>query len=191
MTRNQLLGLPEDDIPLDKLGRPTKYTAAANYEAYSLALLGYTDEQSAKVLGVHESTFHEWKEKYPSFRESIRQGKDVADARVVDSLYKSAMGFEHTSEEIKVIDGQIVRVPIIQKYPPNSAAMIFWLKNRQRLTKNWRDKIETGFTDADGNDVSAVHIFKLPDNDRNEAATESHSGGTTEGISTENPGVKS
>jgi hypothetical protein len=38
---------------------------------------------------------------------------------------------------------------------------IFALKNM-----GWKDKIEQGFTDADGNDVSPVAIFQLPDNGR-------------------------
>ena len=37
---------------------------------------------------------------------------------------------------------------------------IFALKNM-----GWRDKVETGFTDGEGNDVS-VQIFQLPDNGR-------------------------
>jgi len=38
---------------------------------------------------------------------------------------------------------------------------IFALKNM-----GWRDKVETGFTDNEGKDVSPVHIIQLPDNNR-------------------------
>jgi len=38
---------------------------------------------------------------------------------------------------------------------------IFALKNM-----GWKDKVETGFTDGEGNDISPVAIFKLPDNGR-------------------------
>jgi hypothetical protein len=57
------------------------------------------------------------------------------------------MGFEHDSEEIKVVsDGQgqgssIERVPVRKIYPPDTVAAIFWLKNRQR--DKWKDKTET------------------------------------------------
>ncbi len=39
---------------------------------------------------------------------------------------------------------------------------IFALKNM-----GWKDKVETGFTDGQGNDVSPVQIIQLPDNKRN------------------------
>lgn len=38
---------------------------------------------------------------------------------------------------------------------------IFALKNM-----GWKDKVETGFTDGDGNDINPVAIFQLPDNGR-------------------------
>lgn len=56
------------------------------------------------------------------------------------------MGFEHDSEEIKVVsDGQgqgssIERVPVRKIYPPDTVAAIFWLKNRQ--PGKWRDKVD-------------------------------------------------
>lgn len=40
------------------------------------------------------------------------------------------------------------------------AGHIFALKN-----KGWKDKIETGFTDTNGNDIPPVHIY-IPDNNR-------------------------
>lgn len=40
---------------------------------------------------------------------------------------------------------------------------IFALKNM-----GWKDKSEMGFTDNEGNDVSPVQVFQLPDNNRNQ-----------------------
>lgn len=42
---------------------------------------------------------------------------------------------------------------------------IFALKNM-----GWRDKVEHGMTDGDGNDVDPVIVFKLPENGRSVAA---------------------
>jgi hypothetical protein len=58
---------------------------------------------------------------------------------------RGAMGFEHDSEEIKVISmgkegSAIERVAIRKIYPPDPTAAIFWLKNRQ--SAKWRDKHE-------------------------------------------------
>jgi hypothetical protein len=38
------------------------------------------------------------------------------------------------------VHGEIVMTPTVKRYPPDTAAAIFWLKNRQRA--KWRDKIE-------------------------------------------------
>lgn len=150
-------------------GRPSLYKEEYNEQARKLCLLGATDKDLAGFFEVNEDTIHEWKKVHSIFSESINAGKHFADANVADRLYQRAIGFEHDSEEIKVVsDGQgagssIERVPTRKIYPPDTAAAIFWLKNRQRTM--WRDKVETGFTDTEGKDVSPVQIM-LPDNGR-------------------------
>lgn len=121
-------------------GRPTKYDESFNEQVEKLAKLGATDEEMADFLNIVTSTFYLWKDEYPSFSESIKRGKIIADSNVADRLYQRAMGFEHPSEEIKVVDKDIERVPIIKVYPPDSTAAIFWLKNRR--PKEWREKTE-------------------------------------------------
>lgn len=145
-------------------GRPTDYRVEYNEQAEKLCKLGATDAELAEFFEVAESTINEWKIVHPEFSESIKAGKDLADANVAERLYQRAMGFEHDSEEIKVIKDGIERVPIRKIYPPDTTAAIFWLKNRQK--KKWRDKTETGLTDNEGNDVTTV-IYRIPDNGRN------------------------
>lgn len=150
-------------------GRPTDYRQEYNEQARKLCLLGYTDAELAFFFDVSEQTINAWKKAHPLFLESIKTGKDIADANVGQRLYERAMGFEHDSEEIKTVsvgggESVIERVPIRKVYPPDTTAAIFWLKNRQ--PRKWRDKIEQGFTDADGNDVPPVTVFRIPDNGR-------------------------
>lgn len=149
--------------PKDKLkaGRKTAYKKEFCKMAYKLSLLGLSDKQMAEVFGVSEQTFNSWKAKHPEFLVSIKEGKDIADAEVVATLRQRAMGWSHEDVDIKVVDGRIVKTPLVKHYPPDTAAAIFWLKNRQKL--NWRDKQEIGVTDSEGNDVV---IFKMPDNGR-------------------------
>lgn len=122
-------------------GRPTVYKDEYVNKVYKLSLLGATDKEMADILDVCEKTFNNWKEQYPEFLQSIKRGKANADANVADRLYQRAMGFEHDSEEIKVIDGEVVRVLVRKIYPPDATSAIFWLKNRQ--SDKWRDKTET------------------------------------------------
>lgn len=119
-------------------GRPTDYRPEYVAQVFKLALLGLTDVEMAGVFGVAESTFHKWKKDHPEFSESLNSGKEDADADVVVKLRERAMGYEHEDVDIRVVEGQIVKTPIIKKYPPDPTSAIFWLKNRQ--SGKWRDK---------------------------------------------------
>jgi cell fate (sporulation/competence/biofilm development) regulator YmcA (YheA/YmcA/DUF963 family) len=132
-------------------GRPTSYKEEYNEQAYKLCLMGHTDKELASFFEVNEDTIHEWKKKHPKFSESIKSGKQIADGNVTESLYKRAMGYEHEDVDIKVIDGQIVKTPLVKHYPPDATSMIFWLKNRQRA--QWRDKQDIEHTGKDGKDL--------------------------------------
>lgn len=144
-------------------GRPTKYESKYNKQAEKLCKLGATDKELADFFEVAESTLNLWKLQHPKFSESIKKGKEIADAEVAEKLYKRATGYSHPDVDIKVINDKIVTTRLTKHYAPDTAAAIFWLKNRQK--KKWRDKVETGLTDGDGNDVP-VTIFNLPDNGR-------------------------
>lgn len=121
-------------------GRPTDYKPEYNIQVEKLCKLGATDKELADFFEVAESTINLWKTEHPEFSESIKRGKSEADANVAERLYQRAMGFEHDSEEIKVVDKGIERVPVRKVYPPDTAAGIFWLKNRQ--PGKWRDRQE-------------------------------------------------
>jgi hypothetical protein len=127
-------------------GRPTLYKEEYNEQAEKLCKLGATDAELADFFDVVEDTINEWKKVHPDFSVSIKKGKMLADANVAGRLYERAMGFEHDSEEIKVVRidktgvEQVERVPVRKIYPPDSTAAIFWLKNRQ--PGKWRDRQE-------------------------------------------------
>lgn len=145
------------------MGAPSKYERKFCKQVERLCKLGATDKEIADFFEVVESTINLWKIEHPEFSESIKKGKVIADVTVADSLFKRANGYSHADVDIKMYEGEIIETKLIKHYPPDTAAAIFWLKNRQK--KKWRDKIETGFTDGEGNDVP-VTIFKIPDNGR-------------------------
>lgn len=175
-TKTNQKGKPKKKAKRLPVGRPSVYDAIYEEKAYNLALLGATEIEIAKIFGITKTTLTRWKREHGELSASINRGRDAADANVANRLYQRAMGFEHDDEEIKVVSlgngegSQIERVKVRKVYPPDTAAAIFWLKNRQR--GKWRDKVEQGFTDGDGNDVNPITIFKLPDNNRDgEAST--------------------
>jgi hypothetical protein len=145
-------------------GRPTLYNPKMNKQAEKFCKLGATDKELADFFEIAESTLNLWKTEHPKFMESIKRGKEQADAEVAEKLFKRATGYSHPDVDIKVVNEEIVTTRLTKHYPPDTAAAIFWLKNRQK--KKWRDKIEQGFTDPDGNEISPIAIFQLPDNGR-------------------------
>ncbi len=147
-------------------GRPTDYSMDYNTQVEKLCKLGATDKELADFFEVSESTLNLWKTQYPAFSESIKAGKDLADANVAERLYQRALGFEHDSEELITVSNgtgmgsSVERHPIRKIYPPDTAAAIFWLKNRQR--GKWRDKSETELSGAQQITVKYVKE-QLPD----------------------------
>ena len=115
----------------------TKYDENYNEQAYKLCLLGATDKDLADFFNVCEATINNWKLEHPTFLESLKMGKQSADANVAMSLYKRATGYDAPDVDIKVIENQIVQTPLIKHYPPDPTSMIFWLKNRR--SKDWKD----------------------------------------------------
>lgn len=119
-----------------RAGQPTKYKKEYNKQVYKLCLLNATDKQIADYFEVDERTINNWKTSYPTFFQSLKDGKIRADAEVAESLHSRAVGYSHKDVHISVCNGKVVKTPIIKHYPPDTAAAFIWLKNRQ----GWTDK---------------------------------------------------
>lgn len=116
-----------------RVGRPSSFKEEYIDLAFNYALLGAIDEEMIKFFGVAESTFNLWKKKHPEFSEALKRGKDQADAKVAQSLYHRAVGYSHKDTKFATHEGKITdKEEFIRHYPPETAACIFWLKNRQR-----------------------------------------------------------
>jgi hypothetical protein len=120
-------------------GRPTKYQDTMAARARKLCCeAGLNDEQLATAFGISVSTLNAWKLKYPEFSESIKKGKDQFDSGTVEkSLLHRALGYSHPEDKIFNDNGTPLIVPTTKHYPPDTTAMIFWLKNTQ--PRRWRD----------------------------------------------------
>lgn len=120
-------------------GRPTLFKNEYIEQAYKLCLLGATDKDMADFLGVCEATINNWKINEPLFLESIKRGKEMADAEIAQKLYHRAKGYECPDIITASNQGIITDIKQVTKhYPPDTTAAIFWLKNRQPA--KWRDK---------------------------------------------------
>ncbi len=133
-----------DDVEKNKVGAPSLYKPQYNEQVYKLCLLGATDSEIGDFFNVDERTINNWKVEFPEFFQSIKKGKEYADANVASKLYNRALGYEHEEDKIFNDQGVPLIVPTIKHYPPDTTAAIFWLKNRQPA--KWRDKQEVETT---------------------------------------------
>lgn len=122
--------------------------------AWSLAIEGLTDKQIADKMGITERTLNRWKKIYPEFFQSLKEGKEPADAKVENSLFKRATGYTYKEKKvIQIIDkegnAKPAKVEITEKViAPDTTACIYWLKNRKR--DKWKDKQDVEVsTDSD------------------------------------------
>jgi hypothetical protein len=121
-----------------KRGRPTKFTPDLGEFIASLARFGKTDKEISDIVGIHPNTLQYWKGQHKEFLLLLKTFKDEADDLVEASLYRRATGY-YCPEEVVSFDkfGDEHRAIKMKHYPPDTAACIFWLKNRKR--KDWRD----------------------------------------------------
>lgn len=117
------------------------YKAEFAEQAKKLCLLGATDASLADFFGVSEQTVNAWKKAHPQFIESLKEGKQLADSKVAESLFNRACGFVTKETKIATDGGKITDTMEVDKhYPPDATSAIFWLKNRQ--PQLWRDRVE-------------------------------------------------
>lgn len=129
-------------------GRPTKYKPEYCKQAAKLCALGAIDKDLAEFFDTTEQTINAWKKEYPEFLEAIKTAKEELDQKVERSLFQRATGYEHPAVKIMQYEGTPVKVDYTERYPPDTVAGIFWLKNRQ--PDRWRDKIDHEHGGKDG-----------------------------------------
>ena len=118
----------------------------------SLARRGCSDEEIAEAFGVSVRTVYNWKKAHPEFLQALNECKGKADEAVVESLYARACGLTKrtTKKEREVIDADGNKVKLTElieeTLPPDTTAMIYWLKNRQ--PELWRDRPKQDDTDT-------------------------------------------
>ncbi|MBK8772875.1 MAG: helix-turn-helix domain-containing protein [Rhizobiales bacterium] len=127
-------------------GRPSLYRDEFAAQAEKLCKLGATDVDLADFFGVTKRTIERWRSMHEQFCRSIIVGKEEADNAVERSLYQKAVGYEQEAVKIFMPAGaeKPVYAPYREKVAPDTAAAIFWLKNRRK--DKWRDRIEQDVT---------------------------------------------
>lgn len=161
-------------------GRPTKYKAAYCKTAKQLSRLGATDFEIAQFIGVAYSTLRLWLAQHPKFSAAIKLGKVPSNKRSERSLFARANGYTYEAEEIFLVDKvietphptdpkapptitrtkEVLRVPVIKHLPPETAALCFWLKNREK--DKWRDRYDHELTGRNGKPIG-IEVASEPE----------------------------
>jgi DNA-binding XRE family transcriptional regulator len=136
------------------MGRPSSFKHEFAGQAAKLCRLGATDAELADFFAVSEQTINAWKKAHPEFLESLKEGKQLADAEIADKLYQRAQGYTHKAVKIFNDGGKEMIVGYDEHYPPDTTACIFWLKNRR--PDLWRDKHDHELAGKDGGPMKMV-----------------------------------
>lgn len=154
-----MTGKPKPVKTKAKTGRRTLYDPDIHPDhAKALAMRGYTNDEIATALGITSKTLYEWQKKHSEFGEAIKIGKEPANAKVENAIFKSCMGY-YVEETRAVVVGtgesaHVQKVKETRFIPPNFQAQRFWSKNR--MGDRWRDvqKVEHSGT------ISWVELVK-------------------------------
>lgn len=112
---------------------------------------GLTDEEIARKMKINRATLYDWQKKFSDISDAIKSNKEVADREVEQALFRKATGYrtKEITRERRINpltrESELVVIKEIEKeIAPDTAAQVFWLKNRK--PNEWRDKreVETG-----------------------------------------------
>lgn len=107
-----------------------------------LASRGRTVHQISADLGVSVYALNNWRGAQAGFKEAVEASRKVADELIVASLFQRAVGWKQPAVKI-VYDKERSAFQVYEyteHFPADTAACVFWLKNRQRAL--WSDGFE-------------------------------------------------
>ncbi|WP_157213892.1 helix-turn-helix domain-containing protein [Rhizobium leguminosarum] len=139
----------------NSVGRPSSFQPEYVDQVERLCRTGAIDTDIAEFFNVAVSTVYEWKIAYPEFSEAIKRGKAKVDREVADKLIDRAMGAKFVvQKEVKLKsvsylngkkDSEEERVEVVDLHmeaPPDTQALIFFLKNRRPDLYRERQEVE-------------------------------------------------
>ncbi len=140
--------------PPNPRGRPSDYRPEYAKQAAKLCSQGYTDGEIADFFGISRQTLYRWQHQFPDFCVTLKAAKDIPDDRTERSLYERANGYSQEAVKIFMPAGasEPVCAKYIERFPPDTTAAIFWLKNRR--PDQWRDKTINEHMGKDGGPIS-------------------------------------
>lgn len=128
-----------DDYPINKYAKKIDWwTSDKGLELIAgWRQSGCTIKEIYEKIGVDVRTFRTWRKKCPELESVLEVGKDIANTRVVNALYKRAVGFTYNEVTKELVEGEMRVTKVVTKFvPPETKAALAWLYNR--ASKDWR-----------------------------------------------------
>jgi hypothetical protein len=152
-------------------------------QAFELALLGLMDSEMAHVMNISLPTFEKWKRTKARFRKAIHKGKETADAKVVHSLYKRAVGYTVIEDHVSTVKGETFVIPVRKHIPGDVNAQIKWLASRQKgrwselppsksITQHTMNILNVKLDGLDKNDLEIIRKIQQQLNQNNDVGSE-------------------
>ena len=121
-------------------GAKTKLTESRIKAICRAIELGMSQEKSATLAGISETTFYFWKSKgendksgiYRSFWESLKKAQALAEARHLNNIVKHAMGGSKIVENRTTTapDGSVTEVVTEKETPGSWQSSAWWLERK-------------------------------------------------------------
>jgi predicted transcriptional regulator len=140
---------------------------------------GYSHKQICNMLSISQTTLYKYSNKddktnyKKEFADILRNGKDILEIKLVNALYKEAMGYEYTETHIEIEEDEVDSIKKTKKKQKkitkycraNGQLLIFALCNKfpnkwKRIDKDVVDAIEEGKLKLDITDKHIESAFK-------------------------------
>ncbi|WP_367872386.1 hypothetical protein [Luteolibacter sp. Populi] len=123
--------------PTKTRGRPLKFRPEFPELAMQFCRLGACNDDLAVAFKVSPACIDIWIAKRPDFAAAVKEGRQLADARVASALYSRAVGYISTETIPTVLDGELILSQVAKHHPPDIWACSLWLRNRR--PDLWKD----------------------------------------------------
>lgn len=93
---------------------------------------GCTNAELAQNMGITRSTLQDWLTKFQDISDAIKEGRAMAIEAVENALFRRASGQCTVKEttEFTNADGEVTVKVVTKELPPDTGALVFFLKNR-------------------------------------------------------------
>ena len=114
---------------------------------------GCNDKEIAHNIGISHDTYYSWLNRFPEFAEAVKRGRDFSVEAIENKLFEKAMGKCKVTETVTEFRGELrdgkpwngttVRREIVKEIPPDTGAIIFYLKNHAGYRDNPPEQVDT------------------------------------------------